>query len=1208
MNNDPSEVSGPSVNLENGTELARADTKADDARQTGPKSTTEAAKSEAKANNHIDSVNEDGKSDSEAETVVMPGKEEGSNNVPKKAIKHEGSGRAKSQSQVPSDDHPQTSKERNHVADGKPKVSNTLIETNNSSNLSSTRSSPSHDHDHRPVSRANSESTSTKVKLSHDIDGQPRGLVSKKRKVSGDESEEKSQRRRIKRERRSEERSVTEFRKVSNARSQSPARQRPRAMSTQSSNPGSTQKRKKPPPLVVGSKRKSPDDSDSNGSRSPRLSAHPKRSAALDDALLPKSHKKLRDKNGRTLLARACAAEEVDSVISRLKERPDDLDEEDNAGNTPLQIAALEGYDEIVKVLIQHGCKTDCMNLDKDTPLIDAVENGHFLVVKQLLEAGVNPRQVNAKGEEPIDLVDLEIDNGRDIKAVLEKATKRYDRRRQSEDTKIPNTGRESLSGRSPRESPSLHSTRSPPPPTSRRRPARSEPSRNDLLWLNPTPENLREKAGMGDDQAVLHILQMKPMSDAEAVLAAAKGGHELCLSLLFAMGKANPDPEPLRDRGFKDGLNTPMLVAIGRNNIRVLKLLLDQPNFDPTRRVYKKSTYYELAQERHGVDWEEEFKLLKLAYEKHKERHGNRPSKTVYKSPQGRDGKKVLREKASTSPLRTVQKSTSPTLTAKDPVGRKRVVTEARNGHVRKERDKDVVERVSESGKRHLKIPKQESRDDSNAVSDREASPLPPINGEKKRSLSDAEKDAPKPRKRLISGKDLKNDQERKRRNSLISVGSSSSAQDHIRATLTKDQIRSKVKRDEKADSKGENLAAKKRARRSDTPPDGANLDSTKISDLKKTKRPRVNSDSKAQDKGLKPSSSGPARVANMSSTQPSSGSAPVAFMGSSKPSLRKDSKESATTRESTSSPVLSGKGKPNLETKSSPKEAEDTPARDSDAQAKQARPDETEIKEDAGEGANLNSETSASAKDSSTTSVSDAHETNDTQSIQDRQKEKREAEEMEQLKMQREKDETERLQKQQEEEEALLKQKQEEEEALRIKRKQEAEAVAALLEKKRKQEEEEAARLERLKEAEEEVERQRQKQAEEEAARLKRKREEQEEAERIKKKREDDLERQRLKRLEDEERQRRDKLPKALCRAADLGTAARKSEEVDWWLPLYTATTLQLDPNCPESTRSERWVSNVQAAPILGLTDLDLSQCKFLLCESIDGYANPA
>ena len=1198
MNNDPSEVSGPPATEQNGIEHTEADAAVEASAEASQPPPVAAAKERSKVNSQVDAAAEDGRSDSEAETVVMPGKEEGSSNGPKRAIKHEGGTRGKAQSKGSRDDRLETSKDRSRAADDKPKKPSVLTATNNSSNLSSARSSPGHEQEHRPASRANSESATAKAKPSHDSDAQSRGSVSRKRKISGDEAEEKSHRRRVKRERRSEERSLTEPRKVGQPRQDSPSRQRPRALSTQSSNPGSTQKRKKPPPLLVGSKRKASDESDSNDSTRERVSsAHPKRSAALEDSAMPRTHRKLRDKNGRTILARACAAEDVESVVARLEERPEDLDEEDNAGNTPLQIAALEGNVDIVKVLLQHGCKIDCMNTDKDTPLIDAVENGHFEVVKLLLKAGVNPRQVNAKGEEPIDLVDLEGDNGKDIKAILERAKGRYDRRRESEDTKIPNTGKESLAGRSPRESPSLHTARSPPPPTSRRRPARGEPSRNDLLWLNPTPERLREKAGMGDDQAVLHILEMKPMADPEAVLAAAKGGHETSLSFLFAIGKANPDPEPLRT--FKDGLNTPMLVAIGRSNVGVLKLVLDQPGFDPTRRVYKKLLYHDLAKERRGVGWEEEYRLLKSAYDRHRERNGAK-SPVAHRSPQSREGKKALREKASTSPLREGQKIASPTLTAKDPLGRKKAIIEGKGVSLRRDRDKEGSDRA-ENTRRHLKVPKRDSREGSTAISDREASPLTSVNGHKKRSMSDAEKDAPKPRKRLVSGRDLRNDQERKRRNSLISMASTSSAQEHVRTNSGRDPLSVKSKRDEKAEAKVDAATAKKRARRSDTPPERRTVGSPMQSELKKPKRPRVNSDSKVQDKSSKTSaSSGPARVAKMGTATSSSGSAPVAFMGGSSAAQIKDTKLSPPEL----SPVASGKDKlPS--TKSSPTEGKPAATEEGPetTQTQAANPQPKIKEEDPTE--ELASRTDHPlTMESADAAVSKA--TEDGRTSQEAQASTEKASSIDPSQTKLDKEEAERLQRERDEA-AQLKQKQDEEEALRRKEQQEAEAEAAALQKRKEEAEaaaaEEAARLKRQKEIEEEITRRKKLAEEEEAARRKRKLQEEEEIARLKKKREEDLERQRLRRQEEEERQRRDKLPEGLRWAAALDPDARASKEALWWLPLMSVKGSQLDPDCVKQLQDELWVSNIQVAPLLGLADLDLSQCKYMLQEQQTG-----
>ena len=136
--------------------------------------------------------------------------------------------------------------------------------------------------------------------------------------------------------------------------------------------------------------------------------------------------------------------------------------------------------------------------------------------------------------------------------------------------------------------------TRSPPPPAPgvRRRTARSQPTDDALLWVNPTPERLRDAAGKGDLTIVDHILKMRPKVDTEAVLAAARGGHDGVLNLMMAIGNLDPDPEPLRTGEYKPAYSTPMLAAIGRGNIGVIQLLLSQPGFDPSRRRFKDLTY----------------------------------------------------------------------------------------------------------------------------------------------------------------------------------------------------------------------------------------------------------------------------------------------------------------------------------------------------------------------------------------------------------------------------------------------------------------------------------------------------------------------------------------------------------------------------------------------------------------------------------------
>ncbi|KAJ5774351.1 hypothetical protein N7457_009247 [Penicillium paradoxum] len=414
----------------------------------------------------------------------------------------------------------------------------------------------------------------------------------------------------------------------SNARSMSPNRPSHQRSASGSQYPN---KKKAPTPLLTGFARHSSEDrqsTSSSQSSSPLPGAHLRKlgsgAAASASPAKQMGPKKLRDKSGRTPLARACADRKHDQVMMRHAERPEDINIPDNAGNTPLQIASLAGEAEIVKFLLDAGCEINTKNIDRDTPLIDAVENGNVEVVKLLLDAGANPRTVNAEGDEPYELVPSELDDDEyeEMRKALAdaKATLRPGRRSEEHtgpESKEPSSRRASAargSAASPRESPPM---RSPPPvgTSNRRKGGRSEATRNDLLWTKPTFENLREFAAKGDEAGVVSILNILQKADTASLIAAAKGGHHDVLSLLYAMGNADADPTPVR--GQKPGYNTPMLAAIGRGNSAVIQLILNQPGFNPTRRLFEDRTYFELSQGRQGENWEDEHQILKDAYER---------------------------------------------------------------------------------------------------------------------------------------------------------------------------------------------------------------------------------------------------------------------------------------------------------------------------------------------------------------------------------------------------------------------------------------------------------------------------------------------------------------------------------------------------------------------------------------------------------------
>lgn len=501
------------------------------------------------------------------------------------------------------------------------------------------------------------------------------------------------------------------------------------------SGPSTIQKKKSAGTLLSGRQRHGSEDRQSvssSASGSPMPPSQRRRltsEGAAASPARPVSHKKQRDQNGRTRLARACAAQEYEAAVARHAERPEDLNVADNAGNTPLQIAALEGCVPIVKFLLDAGCEVDTRNIDKDTPLIDAVENGHLEVVKLLLEAGANPRLVNAQGDEPYDLVPSDSEDYEEIRRVLAEAKANPRNRRTDAQNARENSSKPSVqpapSVQSPRESPFRS-----PPPARRKTTVRREVTRNDLFWTQATPENLREFAAKGDMAGVANILNITQKADPESLIAAAKGGHEDVMSLLLGIGFADPDPDPIDSPHLRPGYNTPMLAAIGRGNLGVIRLLLDQPNFDPTRRVYQDRYYFEIARDRKGENWEEEEELLRSAFEKYQ----------AAKKEQQLESKSPRRSRDESKDGRRSSRQESPS----------RSVSSRRSGHDGELRTKSAKARDTSSRRRERSLvtggrPKAVRRDDS---SDRRSSQTSTHNSE----------EAPVRRRRLIAGRPPQN------------------------------------------------------------------------------------------------------------------------------------------------------------------------------------------------------------------------------------------------------------------------------------------------------------------------------------------------------------------------------------------------------------------------------------------------------------------
>lgn len=332
------------------------------------------------------------KSDSEAETVVLDGKQEGATkNIIKRENASDGEGHP-SPAPKKADGRTATPNGEEQVGSRKPSLKRKRViqeiaahepaENGNSSNLSSTFSSPA------PQSRFDKANGTDSDRVSAvPEDGRKKKGRLRRRKLEGEDEDHPRQRRGKSdpssgltngQERRKKKR-VKEH-DASSTRSESPTHQHPRSHSTHSiSIHNGVKRRKAPPSLSIERRRKVSEEThqESDDSTSTHHRPHLQKSASVDEHAMGKiAHKKILDRSGRTPVARACANDNIKQLSIELKERPHHLNEPDYARNNPLQIAALEGFAETVQFLLGKDCIVNCKNIDGDTPLIDAVENG----------------------------------------------------------------------------------------------------------------------------------------------------------------------------------------------------------------------------------------------------------------------------------------------------------------------------------------------------------------------------------------------------------------------------------------------------------------------------------------------------------------------------------------------------------------------------------------------------------------------------------------------------------------------------------------------------------------------------------------------------------------------------------------------------------------------------------------------------------------
>jgi len=688
------------------------------------------------------------------------------------------------------------------------------------------------------------------------------------------------------------------------------------------------------------------------------------------------------------------------------------------------------------------------------------------------------------------------------------------------------------------------------------------------VLYQPLNLSELRRAAAQNDINTVVRILDVHSSSldDPRSLIIAAKAGHPDVINMLFGYGEFNPDPDPL-DNQPPDSA-TPILAAIGRENLEVIKLFLNQPNFDPTRRI-KGETYFEIAKRRGGSVWKEEEALLKDAFEKHKKSHKSSPGKPrspgLRRDGRDTDSKRPPRRDEPQLSRSHKRRTSSPKL--KDSETNKSVSRgQSKEGRQSKE--------GQPSGKRG---PGRPRKDESAAAnSDREISPLgPPKQKSQKRSESELvaseSETAVKPRRKLVSGKEFRVDRDlgKPRRSSVTSITSSASTKDRREGESKPDRATRKTSPTVSRTSKTSS------PREKDLPSEKSSLDREKSRSLKRD-------DSKDRLSAIRGES--PAKRPRKSATPPRSGMQEVTtnydatggpqkrrkIEGDSRPGTKAENQTgpSSDHRTPSYSKIAPNDKTANLDPEANTKEKPartqkrvDSPERPRHSRQEEEKRQERVAKEAAKEAATADSAASALRIE------------------EERESRKRREKEQIESQARREKEELE------------AKEKAEMELALQVRLAKEE--LARVEETRRQQEENERKERQRQEDAEahsREQERQKKLYLEQE----KQKREDQE------RRRAQIQEQQRAERIRVEKEKRMERLGKLplLLRWLDMSNDPRTSATASLFrfIEGFRYDTINPEASGHPNGR-ELWMLNTHVALLLGEKDLQLSRCKYLM-----------
>lgn len=95
------------------------------------------------------------------------------------------------------------------------------------------------------------------------------------------------------------------------------------------------------------------------------------------------------------------------SVAADLSKYPGDLNLPDDAGLTPLHLAALHCHTNIIALLLARGADVNCEAKDDATPLHVAAQEGCLDGLKMLLEKGANINAHDSQSRTPLKRAEL---------------------------------------------------------------------------------------------------------------------------------------------------------------------------------------------------------------------------------------------------------------------------------------------------------------------------------------------------------------------------------------------------------------------------------------------------------------------------------------------------------------------------------------------------------------------------------------------------------------------------------------------------------------------------------------------------------------------------------------------------------------------------------------------------------------------------------